>query len=114
MVVGLERRALQTGAARRVPQEEAQLEARLARLEEAPFRPLARRGAGVYGPGRRASSLGGALGAATAALTTARRAVRRRPSLCQVVLALYWRETTPSWHWEKVQAGASRVYSVQG
>lgn len=35
VVVGLERRALQTGAARRAPQEEAQLECRLARLEEA-------------------------------------------------------------------------------
>jgi len=34
VVVGLERRALQTGAARRAPQEEAQLESRLARLEE--------------------------------------------------------------------------------
>ena len=39
VVVGLERRALQTGAARRVPQEEAELEARLARLEEACMAP---------------------------------------------------------------------------
>ncbi|CAJ1406797.1 unnamed protein product [Effrenium voratum] len=35
VVVALERRALQTGAARRGPQEEAQLEGRLAKLEEA-------------------------------------------------------------------------------